>query len=104
MSGDDRVAPSADPSHDGGAQQENGGLHRLMKALFELTPWGLQRRIKVRRRDLARLRSGRSAVSTRSRKASVRRRSELAEVRDIGSPSAEIRLDAVESALSAVSR
>jgi len=98
MSGDDRVAPSADPSPDGGARQGHGGLYRLMKALFELTPWGLRHRLNgfVQRFDWVDRRLDMLEDSLRSFQR------ELAEVRDDRVASTEVRLDGVESALGAV--
>ena len=98
MSGDDRVAPSADPSRDGGAEQGHGGLHRLMKALFELTPWGLRQRLNgfVQRFDRIERRLDILEDSLRSSQ------TELADVRDHRVPSAEVRLDEVENVLGAV--
>ena len=103
MSGDDRVAPSADPSRDGGAQHQNGGLHRLMKALFELTPWGMRRRIKVQGEELAR-RQDRAEARLDAIEGSLRQvQSEFEEVRDQRLANTETRLDAVESSLSDIS-
>lgn len=105
MSGDDRVAPSADPSHDGGGQHQDGGLHRLMKALFELTPWGLRRRTRLQGEDLARVQVRTDAVEHRldALEAGLRQaQTELADLRDRRFPGAEIRLDGVESFVSEV--
>jgi len=103
MSGDDRVASSADPSHDGGAQHQNGGLHRLMKAFFELTPWGLQRRVKLQGEELARLQD-RAEARLDVIEGSLRQvQSELEEIRDQRLANTETRLDAVESSLSDIS-
>lgn len=105
MGGDDRAASSSDPLRDGGAQQETKGLHRWMKALFELTPWGLRRRIKAQGADLA-LALGRTDAIERRLDAledSVRRaQTEIAEIRDHRFPATELRFDACEAALSAV--
>lgn len=98
MSGDDRVASSAEPSHDGGAQQGNGGLHRLMKALFDLTPWGLRRQIKIQSAGLARAEHRLDAVEDGLRRVQT----ELAELRDQRLATAESRLDAAEEAVSSV--
>ena len=98
MSGDDRVASSAEPSHDGGTQNVHGGLHRLMKALFELTPWGMKRRIKVQGADLARFQIRLDALEDGLRQV----QSELAEVRDQRLANAESRLDVVEKSVSSV--
>ena len=100
MSGDDRVAPSADPSHDGGAQHQNGGLHRLMKALFELTPWGMRRRIRLQGEDVVQVLIRTDAVEHRldALEEGLRQaQAELADLRDQRLPSTEIRLDHVES-------
>jgi SAM-dependent methyltransferase len=102
MSGDDRVAPSADPSRDGGAQHQTGGLHRLMKALFELTPWGLQRQIKLQGEDLARLRDRAEARLDAIEESLRQVQSELDEVRNHRLAGTETRLDTVESSLSDV--
>ena len=102
MSGDDHVAPSADPSHDGGAQQVSGGLHRLMKALFELTPWGLRRRVNIQGEEIARIQA-RAETRLDAIEESLRRvQFELAEVRDQRVAATEIRLDAVEKGVSSV--
>jgi len=98
MSGDDRVASSAEPSHDGGTQKEHGGLHRLMKALFELTPWGL-------RRGLARVQIHIDSVEHRldTVEGGLRQsQTELAELRDQRVANTEIRLDAAEAGVSSV--
>lgn len=103
MSGDDRVAPSADPSRDGGDQHQNGGLHRLMKALFELTPWGMRRRIKVQGEVLAR-RQDRTEARLDAIEGSLRQlQTEFEEVRDRRLANTETRLDAVEGSLSDIS-
>ncbi len=103
MSGDDRAAPSADPSSDGGAQHQNGGLHRLMKALFELTPWGLRRRIKLQGEELTRLQD-RAEARLDAIEGSLRQvQSELGEIRDQRLANSETRLDTVESSLSDIS-
>jgi len=102
MSGDDRAAPSADPSHDGGAQHQNGGLHRLMKALFELTPWGMKRRIRLQGEDLAKVQTRTDAVEHRldTLEDGLRQaQTEIADLRDQRLPGTEIRLDGVESSL-----
>ena len=104
MSGDDRVAPSADPSRDGGDEQEHGGLHRWMKALFELTPWGLRRRTERQRADLARLQDRAEARLDVLEDGLRQAQSELAEVRDQRLAPAESRLDAAEGSLSSVTR
>ena len=102
MSGDDHVAPSADPSHDGGAQQVSGGLHRLMKALFELTPWGLRRRVNIQGEEIARIQA-RAETRLDAIEESLRRvQFELAEVRDQRVAATEIRLDAAEKGVSSV--
>lgn len=101
MSSDHRVAPSADPSSDGGAQQDPGGLHRWMKALFELTPWGLRRRAELQSADIQRLQAGFDRVEHRLDTAEDALRtvqSELSKLRD----SIEARLDADEKALASV--
>jgi len=100
MSGDDRVAPSADPSHDGGAQHQNRGLHRLMKALFEMTPWGMGRRVRLQGEDLARVQLRTDAVEHRldALENGLRQaQTEIADLRDKRFPGTEVRLDAVES-------
>jgi hypothetical protein len=103
MSGDDRAAPSADPSSDGGAQHQNGGLHRLMKALFEWTPWGLRRRIKLQGEELTRLQD-RAEARLDAIEGSLRQvQSELGEIRDQRLANSETRLDTVESSLSDIS-
>lgn len=105
MSRDDRVASSAQPSPDGGAQQENGDLHRWMKALFELTPWGLRRRIEAQGSDLAIILARTDAVEHRldTLEDGLRHvQSEIAEIRDQRLAAIEIRLDATESSLSFV--
>jgi O-antigen chain-terminating methyltransferase len=103
MSGDDRAAPSADPLRDGGAKHQNGGLHRLMKALFEWTPWGLRRRIKLQGEELARLQD-RAEARLDAIEGSLRQvQSELGEIRDQRLANSETRLDTVESSLSDIS-
>jgi len=105
MSGDDRAAPSADPSRDGGAQHQNEGLHRLMKALFELTPWGMQRRIRLQGEDLVQVLIRTDAVEHRldALEEGLRQaQTELADLRDQRLPSTEIRLDHVESFVSEI--
>lgn len=101
MSGDDRVAPSADPSNDGGAEK-SGGLHRAMKALFELTPWGLRRRITKHQRE-SNARLGRLEARLDSVENALRvTQSELGELRDQRVAPAEIRLDTAEGTLASV--
>jgi len=109
MSGDDRVASSAEPSHDGGTQKEQGGLHRLMKALFELTPWGIRRRIEIQGADLARLQVRAEARQVRAEarldvlENGLRQaQTELAELRDQRVANTENRLDAAEGAIASV--
>lgn len=101
MSGDDRVAPSADPSNDGGVQHQHGGLHRLMKALFELTPWGMKRRIGLQSEDLARVQARTDAVEHRldALEEGLRRAQTEIEARFVG---AEVRLDDAEGSLAGV--
>jgi O-antigen chain-terminating methyltransferase len=100
MNGDDRVASSADPSRDGGDEQKHGGLHRLMKALFELTPWSLRRRTERQGEALGRAEARLDALEDGLRQA----QSELAEVRDQRLAPAESRLDAAEGSLTSVTR
>ena len=102
MAGDDRVASGAEPSNDDGSGQERGGLHRLMKTLFDRTPWGLKRRNRILTADLALLteRTDRRLDVLEGALRTVQ--TELAELRDAHVTAAEQRLDAVEAALSAV--
>lgn len=105
MSGDDRVASSAESSSDGGSGQESGGLHRLMKALFEFTPWGLKRRVDLQATDLARAlaRVDRTEHRLDTLEEGLRQTQvELTEVRDQRLLATESRLDAAENAVSSV--
>ena len=49
MGGDDHAAPP-DPTQPDG--QDESPLYRWAKSVFELTPWGLQRRLENQRADL----------------------------------------------------
>lgn len=109
MDGDDRVASSAEPSRDGGTSKENGGLHRLMKALFDLTPWGLRRRTRILDADLVRLRAERDTradgieLRLDTLEEGLRRaQTELSELRDERVAATESRLDSAEGAVSTV--
>jgi SAM-dependent methyltransferase len=102
MTGDDRVASDAEPSNDDGSGHERGGLHRLMKTLFDLTPWGLKRRSRILAEDLARLteRTDRRLDLLEDALRTVQ--NEFADLRDAHVAAAEQRLDAVEGAIAAV--
>jgi len=76
-----------------------------MKALFELTPWGLRRRVKAQGADLVLVLARTDAVENRLDvlEEGVRRaQSEIAEIRDDRFPATERRLDACEASLAAV--
>lgn len=101
MGGDDRAAATPGPSADGDGRREPRGLHRLMKALFELTPWGMRRRIAglVDEVEAARDRSVRIEQRLDALEEGARRmQRELSELRDGRVAAAEDRLDAIESA------
>lgn len=105
MAGDDRVATSAEPSNDGGSGQESGGLHRLMKALSDLAPWNLKRRIEDQETHLNHVQVQIDGVENRldAIEEGVRHlQTELGEVRDTRLGPAETRLDTAESAISSV--
>lgn len=77
----------------------------MMKAFFDLTPWGLKRRIDLHRADHRRLHARIDAVERRLDEAeqSVRlAQTELGELRDGRLAAAETRLDTVETSASAV--
>ena len=74
-----------------------------MKALFELTPWGLRRRIKLQGEELTRLQD-RAEARLDAIEGSLRQvQSELGEIRDQRLANSETRLDTVESSLSDIS-
>ncbi len=111
MSGDDRAAPGSRPPRDGGVETQPAGLHRLMKAVFDRTPWGrrLNRhaaavndlRVRLdrseRRLDRSERRLDRSERRLDAAEDGVRQtQSELEEVREGRLAVTEVRLDAVE--------
>jgi SAM-dependent methyltransferase len=115
MGGDDRAAPGADPSSDGGHETQPGGLQRVMKTVFDRTPWGrrLNRHaesVRDLREQLGRV-EARLDITTDRIEARLDRvedalrsfQSELAGLRDQRFPTAEIRLDAVEASVTEVS-
>jgi SAM-dependent methyltransferase len=102
MGGDERAASSAEPPSVGGNKPQHGGLHRLMKALFELTPWGLRRRITLltgsQQRSDARVDLVERRLDALEEALRVVQ-SELAELRDKRFVAAEVRLDEADSAI-----
>lgn len=105
MGGDDRVATSAEPSNGGGSGQESGGLHRLMKALSDLAPWTLKRRIEGQQTQIDRVQAQIDAIEHRFDAIEEGTRllqAELGEVRDTRLGPVENRLDVAESAISSV--
>jgi SAM-dependent methyltransferase len=105
MGGDDHAASTTEPSRDGGADRQFGGLHRLMKALFELTPWGLKRRVDLQGADLteALARVDRAEQRLDTLEEGLRlAQTEIADLRDHRFPEAEIRLDDAEGAVTAL--
>jgi O-antigen chain-terminating methyltransferase len=73
-----------------------------MKAVFELTPWGLQRRLRIQGADLANLRA-RAETRLDAIEEGLRRiQSELTELRDQRIADSETRLDTAEAAVSSV--
>jgi O-antigen chain-terminating methyltransferase len=110
MSGDEHAAPNADPSRGGGDQGNTGGLHRLMKAFFDLTPWGMRRLIDRQSKTTERFireifEPTIDRVEARLDAAEEALRSvqtELAELRSTQFASAEARLDAAEKSLTTV--
>ena len=111
MSGDDRVAANGGPSADGATEKEPGGLHRLMKALFDRTPWGKRlnrfaESVRDLRRQLHETNLRIDALTDRLEarldvlEDNLRRtQSSIDESREAG----DARLDAAESALAAIS-
>jgi len=76
-----------------------------MKALFELTPWGLRRRVEAQGADLAFALARIDAVERRldAIEDGIRRtQTEITEIRDQRFPVAERRLDSCEASLAAV--
>lgn len=93
MGGDDHAAPPG-PTHLDG--QNESPLHRWVKSLYALTPWGLQRRLDNQRADLQRAeaRIGQSIRTIQD---------ELAEIRDVRLHTMDQRADVLEGALREVS-
>lgn len=103
MSGDDHVAPGAEPSPDGDAQSESQGLHRWMKALFDRTSLG--RRLNRHDDELRAVDRRIDGVEVRldGVEDAVRfAQQELADLRDERVSAAEGRLDDAEDALATV--
>lgn len=106
MGGDDRAAPNTGPAAAGGPPLPNGGLHRWMKALFDLTPWGLKRRLDAAAAHVGRADARFDGVERRLDAAEEALRTvqtELAELRDHRLAAAEARLDETGRALASVS-
>jgi O-antigen chain-terminating methyltransferase len=93
MGGEDHAAPP-DPTQTDGPHES--ALRRWAKAVFKLTPWGLQRRLDNQRADLQRAEE-RISLSIQTVQ------SELAEVRDVRLEAVEKRIDGAEEALRDVS-
>jgi O-antigen chain-terminating methyltransferase len=109
VDGDDHVAPGAGPPHDGGGahtHSELTGLRRVMKALFDRTPWG--RRLNQHLAVIQALSDRVEALTVRlesrldaAEDALRGLQAEIAEVRDRRVPAVELRLDAAEGSLAA---
>lgn len=103
MSGDDHVAPGAEPSRDGDAQSESKGLHRWMKAFFDRTALG--KRLNRHEEELRAVDGRIDGVEVRldGVEDGVRiAQQEIADLRDERVSAAEGRLDAAEDALAVV--
>jgi SAM-dependent methyltransferase len=94
MGGEDHAAPP-DPTNDGGDNESL--LRSWAKAVYALTPWGLQRRLDNQRADLQRAeeRIGQSIQTIQD---------ELANIHDLRLHPMDQRADALEGALRDVSR
>jgi O-antigen chain-terminating methyltransferase len=105
MSGDEHAAGNADPSRGGGDQEQSGGLHRLMKAFSDLTPWAFRRQIDRSSEALERLFATTDRIEARLDGVEEALRSvqaELADLRDTRVASTEARLDTTEESLASV--
>ncbi len=104
MTGEDPAAPGADPSRDGHSDDQPSGLHRLMKAAFDRTPWGRRfnryvHAIRELHDRMDRTEYRLDAVEDGQRRA----QSELAAVRDERLAAVDHRLSSAEAAVRTVS-